>query len=53
MQPATETVIPAEAEAVHGLSATFLADKPRFSERSADLLAFLGDAPLVTLFVRT
>ncbi|MDE2301628.1 MAG: DNA polymerase III subunit epsilon [Sphingomonadales bacterium] len=42
-----ERDMPAEAEAVHGLSATFLADKPRFAERADDLLAFLGDAPLV------
>ncbi len=39
--------MPAEAEAVHGLSIGFLADKPRFAERMDDLLAFLGDAPLV------
>ena len=42
-----ERDMPAEAEAVHGLSATFLADKPRFPERVAELLDFLGDAPLV------
>lgn len=42
-----ERDMPAEAEAVHGLSATFLADKPKFAERAADLLEFLGDAPLV------
>ena len=39
--------MPAEAEAVHGLSETFLADKPRFSEKAKELLDFLGDAPLV------
>jgi DNA polymerase III subunit epsilon len=39
--------MPPEAERVHGLSATFLATKPRFSERVDELLAFLGDAPLV------
>ena len=39
--------IPAEAFAVHGLSAEFLADKPLFAEIVDDLLAFLGDAPLV------
>ena len=39
--------MPAEAEAVHGLSATFLADKPRFVECAADFLEFIGDAPLV------
>ena len=39
--------MPAEAEAVHGLSDAFLSDKPRFAERAAELLEFLGDAPLV------
>lgn len=42
-----ERSMPAEAEAVHGLSSAFLADKPRFAERAEELLAFLGDAPLV------
>jgi DNA polymerase III subunit epsilon len=39
--------MPSEAEAVHGLSAIFLSDKPRFHDRVEELLAFLGDAPLV------
>ncbi|HSG34946.1 MAG TPA: DNA polymerase III subunit epsilon [Sphingomonadaceae bacterium] len=39
--------MPAEAQAVHGLSDSFLAEKPRFAEIVADLLEFLGDAPLV------
>ena len=39
--------MPAEAQAVHGLSATFLSDKPLFGTRAAELLAFLGDAPLI------
>ncbi len=39
--------MPMEAERVHGLSASFLADKPLFAERAADLLAFIGDDPLV------
>jgi len=39
--------MPAEAEAVHGLSATFLSDKPRFAEKVADFLDFIGDSPLV------
>jgi DNA polymerase-3 subunit epsilon len=39
--------IPAEAFAVHGLSAEFLADKPFFADVVDDLLTFLGDAPLV------
>jgi DNA polymerase-3 subunit epsilon len=39
--------MPPGAEAVHGLSAAFLADKPRFHEKAAELLEFLGDCPLV------
>ncbi|AKM11210.1 DNA polymerase III subunit epsilon [Croceicoccus naphthovorans] len=39
--------MPEEAERVHGLSAAFLSDKPRFVEKVADLLAFIGDSPLV------
>jgi DNA polymerase III subunit epsilon len=39
--------IPADAFAVHGLSTEFLNDKPRFVEIAEELLAFLGDAPLV------
>ncbi len=39
--------MPAAAEAVHGLSAAFLSDKPRFGERAQELLDFLGDSPLV------
>lgn len=39
--------MPPDAEAVHGLSDAFLADKPRFHERAGELLEFLGDAPLV------
>ncbi|MBE5074331.1 DNA polymerase III subunit epsilon [Erythrobacteraceae bacterium E2-1 Yellow Sea] len=39
--------MPAAAEAVHGLSAAFLADKPLFADLADDLLTFLGDAPLV------
>lgn len=42
-----ERNMPAEAEAVHGLSAVFLADKPRFAEHAADLLEFIADSPLV------
>ncbi len=42
-----ERTMPAEAEAVHGLSDAFLADKPRFAERAAELLEFIGDSPLV------
>jgi len=32
---------------VHGLSDTFLSDKPRFAEKAQELIAFLGDCPLV------
>jgi len=39
--------MPAEAERVHGLSITFLSDKPRFAETVDALLEFIGDAPLV------
>jgi DNA polymerase-3 subunit epsilon len=39
--------IPAEAFAVHGLSADFLKDKPPFHEIAEDFLAFVGDARLV------
>ncbi|HEX4849060.1 MAG TPA: DNA polymerase III subunit epsilon [Novosphingobium sp.] len=39
--------MPAAAEAVHGLSIAFLSDKPRFHERAAELIEFLGDSMLV------
>ena len=39
--------MPAAAEAVHGLSDTFLSDKPLFATRADALLEFLGDSPLV------
>ena len=39
--------MPAAAEAVHGLSAGFLSDKPRFLERAGDLLEFIEDSRLV------
>jgi DNA polymerase-3 subunit epsilon len=42
-----ERDMPDEAFAVHGLSAEFLNDKPRFDELAEEFLAFLGDAPLV------
>lgn len=35
------------AQEVHGLSDTFLANKPLFEERVEELLDFLGDSPLV------
>lgn len=42
-----ERDIPAEAEAVHGLTQQFLSDKPLFTEVAEDLIAFLGEAKLV------
>jgi DNA polymerase III subunit epsilon len=39
--------VPADALAVHGLSAEFLADKPLFADVTDELLMFVGDAPLV------
>ncbi len=39
--------MPREAEAVHGLSDAFLADKPCFHEIVDDFLSFIGNAPLV------
>jgi DNA polymerase-3 subunit epsilon len=42
-----ERNMPAEAQAVHGISEAFLSDKPRFAEAVDDLIEFLGDAPLV------
>jgi DNA polymerase-3 subunit epsilon len=42
-----ERDMPGEAEAVHGLTAIFLSDKPRFSEKVEELLDFIEDSPLV------
>jgi len=42
-----ERDMPPGAEAVHGLSRAFLADKPLFHELAEELLAFLGDSPLI------
>ena len=42
-----ERDMPADAERVHGLSATFLSKFPVFSAGIAELVAFLGDAPLI------
>ncbi|HYE29566.1 MAG TPA: DNA polymerase III subunit epsilon [Allosphingosinicella sp.] len=39
--------MPSGAEAVHGLTDAFLADKPRFSDRVEELLEFFGESPLV------
>ena len=42
-----ERDMPSEAEAVHGLSITFLADKPLFQAVADDMLTFIGDAPII------
>ena len=42
-----ERDMPAGAEAVHGLSAAFLSDKPFFRDVFQELLDFIGDAPLI------
>ena len=42
-----ERDMPAAAEAVHGLSSSFLSSKPLFKDTADELLEFLGDAPLV------
>jgi DNA polymerase-3 subunit epsilon len=42
-----ERDMPFEAEMVHGLTSTFLSDKPLFSEKVDDLLNFIEDSPLV------
>jgi DNA polymerase-3 subunit epsilon len=39
--------MPAEAFAVHGLSADFLKDKPRFTDVADDFLSFIADSPIV------
>ncbi len=39
--------MPSEAQAIHGLSDAFLADKPMFAEIHDALLAFIGDARLI------
>ena len=42
-----ERSMPPEAQAVHGLSESFLADKPLFGDLVEDLLDFLEESPLV------
>lgn len=42
-----ERSMPSEAQAVHGLSEAFLADKPLFADKVEDLLDFLEDTPLI------
>lgn len=42
-----ERAMPAEAQRVHGLSDAFLSDKPLFAAGVDEILAFIGDSPLV------
>ncbi|MFN3643149.1 MAG: DNA polymerase III subunit epsilon [Gemmobacter sp.] len=42
-----ERPMPPEAQAVHGLDDAFLRDKPLFHQIADDLIAFLGDAPMI------
>ena len=42
-----ERGMPAEAQAVHGISDAFLSDKPKFADACEELIDFLGDSPLV------
>lgn len=42
-----ERDMPKEAEAVHGLSTTFLRDKPVFAAIAQEFLDFIGDATLI------
>ena len=42
-----ERDMPEQAFQVHGLTSGFLSDKPKFADKAADLVDFLGDAPLV------
>ena len=42
-----ERDMPTAAFNIHGLSGEFLKDKPLFAQRVDELVAFLGDAPLV------
>lgn len=42
-----ERPMPAEAAAVHGLTDTFLSDKPKFADKVDELLDFIEDSPMV------
>lgn len=42
-----ERSMPAEAEAVHGLSDAFLADKPLFAQGAQEFLDFIEDSPMI------
>lgn len=46
INPDTRDVHP-DAERIHGISTSFLKDKPKFQAVAADFLDFIGDAPLV------
>ncbi|ONF96478.1 DNA polymerase III subunit epsilon [Sphingomonas jeddahensis] len=42
-----ERTMPPGAQAIHGLSDAFLSDKPLFHAVAEELVAFIGDAPLI------
>lgn len=42
-----ERDVPADAARIHGLTTEFLQDKPLFTEKVGDFMAFIGDAKLV------
>jgi DNA polymerase-3 subunit epsilon len=42
-----ERTMPPGAQAIHGLTDAFLSDKPFFHHLADDLIAFIGDAPLI------
>jgi DNA polymerase-3 subunit epsilon len=42
-----ERDMPEAALRIHGLTSEFLRDKPKFADKVDELIAFLGDAPLV------
>lgn len=42
-----ERAMAAEAQAIHGLSDAFLADKPVFADIAESLVDFVGDSPLI------
>ena len=42
-----ERDMPKEAEAVHGLSSSFLKDKPKFKAKAGEFLDFIEDSPLI------
>lgn len=42
-----ERAMPEGAQKVHGLSDTFLSDKPKFKNKASELLEFIGDSRLV------